>query len=109
MNIACKYCKAFKFKNEADGLCCVSGQVKLMPLVLPPEPLHLLVSGNGPDSKHFLTHIQQYVNCFPMTSFGTRKVIQENSMPTFKMHGQILSSCIFIVKTGQRVPGQLVH
>jgi hypothetical protein len=36
MNVACQYSKAFKFKNEADGLCCASGQVKLMPLVLPP-------------------------------------------------------------------------
>ena len=53
MNVACQYCKAFKFKNEADGLCCASGQAKLMPLVPSPEPLHPLVSGNGPDSKHF--------------------------------------------------------
>ena len=53
MNVACQYCKAFKFKNEADGLCCVSGQVKLTPLVPPAEPLHSLVSGNGPDSKFF--------------------------------------------------------
>jgi len=53
MNVACQYCKAFKFKNEADGLCCVSGQDKLTPLVPPPEPLHSLVSGNGPDSKYF--------------------------------------------------------
>ena len=51
MNVACQYCKAFKFKNEADGLCCPSDQVKLTPLVQPPEPLHSLVS--GPDSKYF--------------------------------------------------------
>ena len=38
MNVVCQYCKAFKFKNEADGLCCASGQVKLTPLVPPPEP-----------------------------------------------------------------------
>ena len=89
MNVVCQYSKAFKFKNEADGLCCASGQVKLTPLVPPPEPLHSLVSGNGPDSKHFLTHIQQYNNCFQMTSFGAAKVIQENCMPTFKIQGQI--------------------
>lgn len=89
MNVVCQYCKAFKFKNEASGLCCASGQVKLTPLEPPPEPLHSLVSGNGPDSKHFLTHIQQYNNCFQMTSFGATKVIQENFMPTFKIQGQI--------------------
>ena len=27
MNVVCHYCKAFKFKNEADGLCCASGQI----------------------------------------------------------------------------------
>ena len=26
MNIVCQYCKAFKFKDEADGLCCASGR-----------------------------------------------------------------------------------
>ena len=57
MNVACQYCKAFKFKNEADGLFYTSGQVKLTPLVLPPDPLHSLVSSNGPDSKHFLNDV----------------------------------------------------
>jgi hypothetical protein len=36
-----------------------------------------------------LTHIQQYNNCFQMTSFGATKFIQENVMPTFKIQGQI--------------------
>ena len=54
MNIACQYCKAFKFKNEDDGLCCMSGQVKLTPLIPLWAPLvHSLVSGNGPHSKLF--------------------------------------------------------
>jgi hypothetical protein len=89
MNVACQYCKEFVFKNETPGLCFASGQVKLMPLVLPPEPLHSLVSGNRPDSKHYLTHIQHYNNCFQITSFGATKVIQESYMPTFKIQGQI--------------------
>jgi len=50
MNVVCQYCKAFKFKNETLGLCSASGQVKLTPLVPPPEPILSLVSGNGPDS-----------------------------------------------------------
>ena len=53
MNVVCQHCKAFKFINEADGLCCASGEVKLTPLVPPPVPLYSLVSGNGPDFKHF--------------------------------------------------------
>ena len=78
MNVACQ----FMFKDEADGLCCASVQVKLTPLVPAPETLHSLVAGIGQDSKHFLTHIQQYNNCFQMASFGASKVIQENFMPT---------------------------
>jgi hypothetical protein len=85
MNVVCPHCKALKFKNEAPGLCCASAQVKLTPLKPPPEPLHSLVSGFGSDSIHFLTHIQQYNNCFQMTSFGATKVIQDNFMPTFKV------------------------
>jgi hypothetical protein len=85
MNVVCPHCKALKFKNEAPGLCCASGQVKLTPLIPPPEPLHSLVSGFGPDSIHFLSHIQKYNNCFQMTSFGATKVIQDNFMPTFKV------------------------
>jgi len=25
MNVLCRYCEAFKFKNEVPGLCCSSG------------------------------------------------------------------------------------
>ncbi|VEN40881.1 unnamed protein product, partial [Callosobruchus maculatus] len=89
MNIACPHCKPFKFKNEAPGICCASGQIKLTPLIPPPEPLHSLVSGNGRDSIHFLNTIQQYNNCFQMTSFGATKVVRDNFMPTFKIQGQI--------------------
>uniref|UniRef100_A0A8D8QFU6 Helitron helicase-like domain-containing protein n=1 Tax=Cacopsylla melanoneura TaxID=428564 RepID=A0A8D8QFU6_9HEMI len=89
MNVVCPHCKALKYENESPGLCCASGKVKLAPLVRPPEPLYSLVSGTGSDSKHFLTHIQNYNNCFQMTSFGATKVVQENFMPTFKIQGQI--------------------
>jgi hypothetical protein len=97
MNVVCPHCKALKFKNEAPGLCCAIDQVKLTPLIPPPEPLHSLVSGFGPDSIHFLTHIQQYNNCFQMTSFGATKVIQDNFMPTSKVsimgNNKILPPC----------------
>ncbi|XP_076251544.1 uncharacterized protein LOC143190859 [Rhynchophorus ferrugineus] len=69
MNLVCSHCKALKYKNEANGLCCANGI--------------------GTDSIHFLTHIQQYNNCFQMTSFGATNVVRENFMPTFKIQGQI--------------------
>src|SRR6187551_3482502 len=84
MNSVCLHCKALKFKNEANGLCCANGKVKLIPLDPPPEPLNSLVSGIGTDSKHFLKNIQLYNNCFQMTSFGATNVVRENFM-TFKV------------------------
>ncbi|XP_017494866.1 PREDICTED: uncharacterized protein LOC108383003 [Rhagoletis zephyria] len=81
--------QALKYKNEANELCCANGKVKLIPLDPPPEPLYSLVSGIGTDSIHFLTNIQQYNNCFQMTSFGATNVVRENFMPTFKIQGQI--------------------
>ncbi|XP_076251520.1 uncharacterized protein LOC143190840 [Rhynchophorus ferrugineus] len=65
MNLVCSHCKALKYKNEANGLCCANGI--------------------GTDSIHFLTHIQQYNNCFQMTSFGATNAVRENFMPTFKV------------------------
>ncbi|XP_076265190.1 uncharacterized protein LOC143199329 [Rhynchophorus ferrugineus] len=69
MNLVCSHCKALKYKNEANGLCCANGI--------------------GTDSIHFLIHIQQYNNCFQMTSFGATNAVRENFMPTFKIQGQI--------------------
>ena len=85
MNSVCSHCKALKYKNEPNGLCCANGKVKLLPLNPPPEPLKSLVSGIGADSVHFLKNIQQYNNCFQMTSFGATNVVRNNFMPTFKV------------------------
>lgn len=85
MDVVCCYCKAIKFPNEPPGLCCANGKVKLPPLNPPPEPLSLLISGFGSDSKHFLKNIQSYNGCFQMTSFGASRIIRNNFMPTFKV------------------------
>ncbi|XP_022165050.1 uncharacterized protein LOC111030043 [Myzus persicae] len=72
---------AFSYDVSIDytnGLCCANGKVKLIPLDPPPEQLYSLVSGIGTDSIHFLTNIQQYNNCFQMTSFGATNVVPEN-------------------------------
>lgn len=88
-DITCEYCQAYRYKNEANGLCCLNGKVKLPALNNPPEPLISLVSGQTAESKHFLNHIRQYNNCFQMTSFGADKIISDTFMPTFKVQGQI--------------------
>ncbi|GBN54909.1 hypothetical protein AVEN_250946-1 [Araneus ventricosus] len=43
-------CKALKFKNEAPGMCCLNGKVKLPPLKAPLEPLFSLVAGTTTQS-----------------------------------------------------------
>lgn len=94
MNIVCAYCKAMKFKNEAPGLCCFNGKVKLPPLNNPPEPLKTLVSGATPQSKHFMKNIQSYNSCFHFTSFGATKIERQNFMPTFKVSTMIRTTKI---------------
>ncbi|XP_026467790.1 uncharacterized protein LOC113371378 [Ctenocephalides felis] len=89
MSIICQHCKALKYNGESAGLCCAGGKVKLPQLVPPPDPLHSLIFGMTNDSKHFLSNIQKYNNCFQMTSFGAPHIVQNNFMPTFKVQGQI--------------------
>lgn len=89
MDTVCVHCGALKFKNEAPGMCCASGKVKL-PILRPPiEPLLSLLSGESSDSKHFLQNIRKYNSAFQMTSFGATKVVRDNFMSTFKIQGQI--------------------
>lgn len=92
MDKVCAHCKALKYKNEAPGLCCVNGKVKLPEIEPPPEPLLTLVSGVSPQSKHFLKNIRKYNICFQMTSFGADNIITDHFMPTFKVQGQIYHS-----------------
>src|SRR5258705_6277295 len=90
MNTMCQYCDAMKWQNEAPGMCCSGGKVKLPPLMLPPDPLESLASGNSPQSKHFLDNCRNYNCCFQMTSFGaTTEVREAGYMPTFKVKGQV--------------------
>ncbi|XP_018787196.1 PREDICTED: uncharacterized protein LOC108967951 [Bactrocera latifrons] len=82
---------AAMFREETAGMCCSSGKVKLPALEPPPEPLHSLLTGESPTSKHFFQNIQAYNSCFQMNamlSFGATKIIRDPFM-TFKIQGQI--------------------
>ncbi|XP_036321962.1 uncharacterized protein LOC118735980 [Rhagoletis pomonella] len=89
MDAICPHCDAAKFPGETPGMCCANGKVRLPPLETPPEPLSSLIFGTSENSKHFLSHIQQYNSAFQMTSFGATNIIRDNFMPTFKIQGQI--------------------
>lgn len=107
--IVCSHCKALRFRSEAPGLCCASGKVKLPRLRPPPEPLWTLVSGTGGESTQFLQNIQQYNNCFQMTSFGATNIIRGSFMPTFKVCPQSLSQHHKNINTLIQIQGQIYH
>lgn len=85
MTVRCTHCDAVKFPGETAGMCCANGKVKLPAFQSPPDPLHSLIFGTSPMSKHFLSHIQEYNSAFQMTSFGATKIVRDNFMPTFKV------------------------
>lgn len=85
MDVVCEYCDALKFSGETSGLCCLIGKVKLPLLTPPPEPLHSLLCGETPESRHFLANSQKYNGCFQMTSFGADIIEERGFNPTFKV------------------------
>ncbi|XP_039954205.1 uncharacterized protein LOC120770689 [Bactrocera tryoni] len=89
MEVVCNHCGALKFAGETPGLCCLSGKVKLPPLPLPTEPLRSLLTGETPESRHFLSNAQKYNGCFQMTSFGADIIHERGFIPTFEIQGQI--------------------
>ena len=89
MSNVCRFCKANRFKNEANGICCNNGKVIIELLKEPPYPLYDLLLGRSEDSMLFYNNIRNYNSAFQMTSFGASKIIRENFMPTFKIQGQV--------------------
>ena len=82
----CEFCGAKKFKGETLSMCCKGGKVKLSSLQVPPPELFSYMSGETPESQHFLQNIRRYNACFQMTSFGATCVHEKD---VFKVQGQI--------------------
>ncbi|XP_067939777.1 uncharacterized protein [Watersipora subatra] len=90
MNKNCHHCQALKWKDEAPGMCCANGKVKIPVIAAPPEPLQSSMIGDSAYSRHFLSNIYKYNNCFQMKSFGSsREIRKQGFMPTLKVQGQI--------------------
>ena len=80
MNLQCPNCHALHFSAEKlsnstvnqlkFGMCCLTGQVHLLPF--PPAPRHLrdLFDGTSPHSLEFKSNICQYNAVFAFTSLG---------------------------------------
>ncbi|XP_063912265.1 uncharacterized protein LOC135129114 [Zophobas morio] len=89
MNHKCIHCLAYKWKEEAPGMCCAGGKVQLPTFKPLPEPLHSLIMGLHPEQVHFMDGIRKYNSCFQMMSFGAKKIMEDDFMPTFKVQGQV--------------------
>ena len=92
MDVVCGHCGALKLSGETPGFCCLSGKVKLPLLTPPPEPLHSLLRGETPESRHFLANTQKYNGCFQMTSFGVDIIEERGFNPTFKVFNYLFLS-----------------
>ena len=67
MDKICEFCGSKKFKGETLSMCCKGGKIKLSSLQVPPPELFSYMSGETPESKHFLQSIRRYNACFQMT------------------------------------------
>jgi len=69
-------------------MCCSNGKIKLVEIFPPPEPLNSLLTGDHPKHREFKRNIRRYNKAFQMTSFKSRKIVEGNIMPTFKVQDQ---------------------
>lgn len=53
MNRKCRFCEAFKWKDETAGMCCSNGKVSLPLLGEPEKPLKSLYLCDTEESKRF--------------------------------------------------------
>ena len=79
MTQLCAFCSALKFSGEVGNRkltkCCQSGKVTLPPLAPYPPELRILLSGDNPDSRHFLDFIRQYNSSMAFASFVANTVV----------------------------------
>ena len=89
MTSICKLCKALKFKDERQTLCCCNGKINIEKLEDPPIVIRDLLTSNDTEGKHFRCHTRAYNSAFSMTSFGAEIIRQPGFNPTFTIRGQV--------------------
>ena len=89
MDHICPFCNALKFPKQTKGECCNGGKTVTDPFPELPQFMKDLISGNDPNSRHFLEHIRQYNGSFSMTSFGHTEATVPGWNPSFIVQGQV--------------------
>ncbi|CAF4958321.1 unnamed protein product [Pieris macdunnoughi] len=62
MSVVCEHCLALKFKDESKGMCCLQGKVKLEEVLLPPEPLHSVLTDPDTQASTRCTSVAQPID-----------------------------------------------
>ena len=78
--------------NPKFGTCCAEGQVHLLALEVPPEPLHTLLTSDNYESKSFQEDIWKYNCAFAFTSLGVTEDHSINcghGQPVFWICGEL--------------------
>ena len=104
MDYICEQCGALMFKDELHkpiakdhnhlcfSLCCSYGHAKVPPISEPPHLLMFLLTGNSPESRHFMRNIRAYNSAFAfasMTLTGQEYEFQSKGPYCFRINGQI--------------------
>jgi len=102
LTVICPYCHALYFDCEKltssrvshpkFGICCLQGQIQLLPLQLLTGILYNYLTGNYYPLREFHNNIWQYNVAFAMTSVGVKinnSVTRQSGSYCFKIQGEL--------------------
>lgn len=102
MTVECTKCHASHFdcerltnssrRNPKFGMCCLTGQIQLPPLLEPPPTLRNLLMGVAPQSRTFREKIRRYNAAFAFTSTAVKldeSLLSGTGTYCFRMHGSL--------------------
>ncbi|KAF8796584.1 hypothetical protein HNY73_000943 [Argiope bruennichi] len=101
----CRFCRALKWKDGTAGMCCSGGNISILLIERPVEPLKQLFSLETAESRHFLNNIRKYNLCFHTASFGTDSVTAiPRILPICTIQGQVCHRIGSLLPTSSMQP-----
>ena len=91
--------------NPTFRICCYEGQVHLLALKAPPEPLHTLLSSNNHELKSFWEDIWKYNHALAFTLLGMNKDHSINcgcTQPVFQICEELCHRSGALVPSGDK-------
>ena len=87
--------------------CCKEGDIYLLPIQEPPEPLWTLWTGQDPRSQAFRKAVRGYNNALALTSLSYHRDTRVNlraRIQTFQIHGEIFHFQGDLIPGSQETP-----